>query len=132
MSLIPAIKLESLQRMAAAEIRALPCSEIINKYGDYIATLTVPMTDYIQTQAEYLGVKSNAVWSGDFEDETPAPEPEPVDPDAWVKALREPTPSEFLCSKCKAIHRRSDTTKNGKHEKDHEWVAPEPPAKEAE
>ncbi len=126
MSLIPGIQLVSLQRMTAAEIRELPCSEIINKYGDYIATLTVPMTDFIKTHAEYNGVRNNAIWSGDFEDETPVPEPEPVDPDAWVQALREPKPSEFICSKCKAIHRRSDTTKNGKHEKSYTWVAPAP------
>ena len=126
MSLIPSITLESLQGMKAAEIGKLPCVRIINKDGSYIATLTVPMTDYIETQAEYLGMNSNGIWAGDFKDETPAPEPEAVDPDAWVKALREPNPSEFLCSKCKAIHRKSATTKNGKHEKEHTWVAPVP------
>ncbi len=131
MSLLSNIQLETLQGMTPAEIKALPCVDVINKNGDYIATLVVPRTDFVKVQTEFLCVKSNAIWSGDFEDETPVAEPEPVDPDAWVAALREPNPSEFLCSKCKAIHRRSDTTKNGKHQKDHKWVAPLPPTEEA-
>ena len=126
MSLIPSITLESLQGMTAAEIRALPSAEIITKYGDFIATLTVPMTDYIRTQAEYNGMNSNGIWSGDFQDETPAPEPEPVDPDAWLKALREPNPGEFICSKHKALHRRKSPTGLKCLKADNEWVAPEP------
>jgi len=129
MSLLSNIQLETLQGMTPAEIKALPCVDVINKNGDYIATLVVPMTDFVKVQTEFLSVKSNAIWSGEFEDETPKPEPEPER--EWYELLREPNPSEFICSKCKALHRRSDTTKNGKHAKDYEWVAPSPPTEEA-
>ncbi|KKL50567.1 hypothetical protein LCGC14_2304220 [marine sediment metagenome] len=126
MSLLPEIVVEAFKDLTTQELRDLHSTEVVTKNGDYIGTFIVPQSDYVKMQVEYLGQMSNSVKPVE------EAEAEPEDPDAWVKALRAPNPGEFLCSKCKAIHRRSDTTKNGKHAKDHEWVAPEPPAEETE
>ncbi len=128
MSLLPEIVVEAFKDLTTQELRDLPCTEVVTKNGDYIGTFIVPQTDYVKMQVEYLGQMSNSVKPV----EQAEAEPEPEDPDAWAKALRAPNPSEFICSKCKALHRRSETTKNGKHAKDYEWVAPEPPAEETE
>uniref|UniRef100_A0A6M3INW7 Uncharacterized protein n=1 Tax=viral metagenome TaxID=1070528 RepID=A0A6M3INW7_9ZZZZ len=108
MAEIPSITLETLRAKideGAAAVKALPSCHIINKYGDYVATLVVALTDYTMIQSEYMGVLSNSVREGHpfDEDETPKEEPPPK-PD-WRSVLREPTPSEYVCSKCQAVHR---------------------------
>lgn len=129
MSLLSEIVVEDFKELTTQQLRELHCVEVVTKNGDYMGTFVVPQSDFVKVQVEYLGQMSNSVKPIE---EEPEPEPEPEDPDAWVKALREPNPSEFICSKCQAIHRRSETTKNGKHAKDFEWVATVPPAEEAE
>jgi len=68
-SLIPAIKIEKLQGLNEAELKATRSSEIVNEDGNYIATLIVPtmaggatIYDHTRTQAEYLGVQGNSVF----------------------------------------------------------------------
>lgn len=55
--------------MTKAQVGDLPCSEIVDEDGEYIATLIVPcleggatIYEHTRTQTEYLGVQSNSVY----------------------------------------------------------------------
>ncbi len=67
--LIPAIKWEELKAKSPAHIKNLPCQEILDSEGNYIATLVVPSTGFIRVQTEYHGQLSNSIM--------PKREPEP-------------------------------------------------------
>jgi hypothetical protein len=61
MSLIPEKKLMDFQNLCENEVRRLESVILTDVDGRYLATLIVPQTDYIKTQAEYIGELSNGV-----------------------------------------------------------------------
>ena len=42
-------------------MRSLPSLVLLDKSGNYLATLIVPQTDYIKMKVEFLGEMSNGV-----------------------------------------------------------------------
>ena len=65
MSELPEITLEELGaviKQGGQAVKRLRCSDVINKNGDYLATLIVPFTDFAKSQASVCGVLSNSNW----------------------------------------------------------------------
>ncbi len=61
MPLIPEIKLMDFQSLCENDVRKIKSVILTDVDGKYLATLIVPQTDYIKTQAEYMGELSNGV-----------------------------------------------------------------------
>ena len=65
MSELPEITIEgllSVMKRGTQAVKRLQCCDIVNKNGDYIATLIVPFTDYAKESASVCGVLSNSNW----------------------------------------------------------------------
>ena len=75
--LIPSIPFSTLKKLNATQVRQLQCLELTSD-GEYLGTLIVPQTDYVRTQADYMGQLSNSVGGKDLKDivgEEAKPEP---------------------------------------------------------
>lgn len=75
--LIPSIPFSTLKKLNAAQVRELKCLELTSD-GEYLGTLIVPQTDYVRTQADYMGQLSNSVGGKTLEEieqekDSPAP-----------------------------------------------------------
>lgn len=66
-TLIPSISLSDLKRLSSSELKELKSVEVTVD-GEYLFTAIVPATDYVKTQAEYLGVKSNSIGGKDLQE----------------------------------------------------------------
>lgn len=58
--LIPSITISEFRKLKASEIKGMKSVEVTSD-GETLFMLIKPSTDYIKTQAEYLGVKSNSI-----------------------------------------------------------------------
>jgi hypothetical protein len=61
MALIPEMKLMDFQDLCENDVRKMESVVLTDVDGKYLATILVPQTDYIKTQAEYMGELSNGV-----------------------------------------------------------------------
>jgi len=69
MALIKQYQWEEIKRKSGNQIRDLPCMELLDEEGNYLATLIIPcmsggpsIFDHTRTQAEYLGLQGNIVY----------------------------------------------------------------------
>ncbi len=61
MALIPEMNLAEFQSLDENEVRCLESIILTDLKGNYLAALIVPQTDFLKTQAEYIGEISNGV-----------------------------------------------------------------------
>ena len=64
--LIPEIPITQFKKLRVEEIKQLK-SCVLTSDGEYLCTLIIPRTDFVQVRAEYLGVVSNSVGGVDLE-----------------------------------------------------------------